>query len=198
MAASRRRALGPTALGLLALLAGCATFRSAPPDFAGPWPPPETGPRPAIVLVVSGGATMDGWPRDLGPVLDLWGAATERAYRESALFSAVAINEGRGELRVEVELRARIEQYVGLSALSYLTLLVVPHVVTTEIAAVTRVTTSVEQPLGTFEVQGRSRTWHQLLLFPIAPFFEPQAVTPQIVYDLNRETIAALHARGVF
>lgn len=151
-----------------------------------------------MVLVVSGGATQDGWPRDLGPVLDLWGSATERAYRESGLFSEVAVNEGRGDLRIQVELHATTDQYVALTVLSYLTLFVIPHVVTTEIALVTKVSAGDRQPLGTFEVRGRSRTWHQILLFPIAPLFEPQAVTPEIVYDLNRETISNMHARGIY
>ena len=85
-----------------------------------------------------------------------------------------------------------------LSAFSYLTLFVIPHVVTTDIAMITRVSADGGQPLGTIEVRGRSRTWYQLLLFPFSPFFEPQTVTPSIVYDLNRETISTLHARGVF
>jgi hypothetical protein len=32
----------------------------------------------------------------------------------------------------------------------------------------------------------------------LAPFFEPRTVTPEIVYDLNRETISNLHDRGIF
>jgi hypothetical protein len=183
---------------LLLLAAGCVTVRSAPPGFTGRWPPAEVGSRPAVLLVVSGTATVDGWPRDLGPILDLWGAATERAYRESGLFSEVLLGKGRGELRVAAQLRAEVSQYTALTALSYLTLLVLPHVVTTDVALVTRVTTDDGQPLGTIEVRGRSRTWHQLLLFPVAPLFEPNTVTPPIVYDLSRETITALHARGVF
>ena len=183
----------------LVFAAACATVRSAPPDFAGVWPPAETGPRPTIELVVTGGATVDGWPRDLGPILDSWGAATERAYRESALFADVLLRPGRSDLRVEVELRADVQQNPFLTTLSYLTLLVLPHVVTTDIAVATRVTTGGSgDPLGTIEVRGRSRTWNQLLLFPVAPFFEPQAVTPGIVYDLNRASITALHERGVF
>ncbi len=185
-------------LVLLVLVAGCATVRSAPPGFAGAWPPAETGPRPAIELVVTGGATVQGWPRDLGAILDRWGTETERAYRESALFSDVSLRPGRSDLRVEVELRADLRQNELLTALSYLTLLVLPHVVTTDIAVATRVTTGSGDPLGTIEVRGRSRTWYQLLLFPVASFFEPQSVTPGIVYDLDRETITALHARGVF
>jgi hypothetical protein len=81
---------------------------------------------------------------------------------------------------------------------SYLTLLIIPNMTTTDIAMVTRVTTGSDQPLGTIEVQGRSRTWYQILLFPIAPVYEPQAVTPEIVYDMSRETITTLHARGIF
>jgi hypothetical protein len=181
------------------LISACATFRSAPPEFSGAWPPIDGGPRPAIVLVVSGSATVDGWPRDPGPVLDLWGAASERAYRESALFSDVSVAEGRGDLRVEIAIQAHTHQVEVLTALSYLTLLVLPHVVTTDIAVVTRVVADDDEPaIGTMEVRGRSRTWHQLLLFPIASLYEPAAVTPEIVYDLNRETISTLHARGVF
>lgn len=186
------------ALGFALLAAGCVTVRSEPPSFSGAWPPPYTGPRPAVELVVSGSAISDGWPRDLGPILDLWGVATERAYRESALFSDVSVRASRSDIRVEVELRADIHQIPVLTAFSYLTLLVLPHVVTTDISMATRVTTDAGQPLGTIEVQGRSRTWHQLLLFPVAPLFEPQSVTPNIVYDLARESISALHARGVF
>ena len=185
-------------LGCAVLAAGCVTVRSAPPAFSGPWPPPETGPRPAVELVVSGSATSEGWPRDLGPILDLWGAATERAYRESALFSDVTVRPSRSDIRVEVQLRADVQQLPVLTAFSYLTLLVLPHVVTTDISMVTRVTTDAGQPIGTIEVQGRSRTWHQLLLFPVAPLYEPQSVTPSIIYDLVRESISALHARGVF
>lgn len=184
---------------LLALLgASCATVRSAPPRFADPWPPAVTGPRPAIELVVSGSATIDDLPRDLGPILDRWGAATERAYRESALFSDVSLRPGRSDLHVTVELRADVHQIDVVTFFSYLTLLVLPHVVTTDIAVATTVSAGDAQPLGTIEVRGRSRTWYELLLFPIAPFFEPQAVTPEIVYDLNRQTITALHERGVF
>jgi hypothetical protein len=188
----------PLVLGVALLAAGCVTVRSAPPRFSAAWPPSDIGPRPAVELVVSGSAVSDGWPRDLGPVLDLWGAATERAYRESVLFSDVSVRPSRSDIRAEVELRADVHQIPVLTAFSYLTLLVLPHVVTTDISMVTRVTTDAGQPLGTIEVQGRSRTWHQLLLFPLAPLFEPQSVTPSIVYDLARESISALHARGVF
>jgi hypothetical protein len=184
----------------LALLgaSGCATFRSLPDDFTSPWPPADTGPRPVVDLVVTGDATANGWPRDIGPILDLWGAATERAYRESALFSAVSVNDRHGDIRVEVALHANTRHNDFFTALSYLTLLIIPNVTTTDIAMVTRVTTGNDQPLGTVEVQGRSRTWYQILLFPIAAVYEPQAVTPEIVYDMSRETITTLHARGIF
>jgi hypothetical protein len=185
-------------LVIAALSTGCVTVRSAPPRFAEAWPPAETGPRPAIELVVTGGALEDGLPRDLGPILDLWGAQTDRAYRESALFSDVSLRPGRRDLRVTVELRADVHQIDALTFFSYLTLLVLPHVVTTDIAVATNVRTGDGQPLGTIEVRGRSHTWYELLLFPVSPFCEPQRVTPDIVYDLNRQTIAALHARGVF
>lgn len=188
----------PFSLVLAMLAAGCVTVRSAPPRFAGAWPPAETGPRPAIALVISGGATVEGWPGDLGPILDRWGAATDRAYRESALFSEVSLGSGRADLRVGVDLRADVQQNGVLTALSYLTLFVLPYVVTTDIAVATRVTTGSGEPLGTIEVRGRSQTWYEILLLPFAPFYEPQAVTPAIVYDLDRQTISALHARGVF
>src|SRR5262245_4815147 len=81
-------------IGLLATLGGCVAVRGAPRPFAGVWPPAGIGSRPSVVLVVSGGAVVYGWPRDLGPILDLWGAASERAYRESALFSDVEIARG--------------------------------------------------------------------------------------------------------
>jgi len=183
---------------VLATLAGCVTVRSEPPGFASPWPPIESGPRPSITLTISGGATDNGWPRDLGPILDRWGMETERAYRESVLFSDVSIEPGRRDLRAAIELRAAMHDLPVLSAFSYLTLLIIPSVVTTDIAMTTRITTPDGAPLGTIEVRGKSRTWNQLLLFPVAPFFEPREVTPAIVYDLNRETISMLHARGVF
>jgi hypothetical protein len=174
------------------------TVRTAPPRFDGPWPPAVTGSRPSVVLVVSGAAMVYGWPRDLGPILPVWGAACERAYRESALFSDVAIARGRAELRIEVELRAEQSENDFLTFLSYLTLLVIPNVETTDIVMITNVSTSEGQPLGTVQTQGRSRTWSQLLLFPFSSSFEPRSVTPDIVYDLSREAITTLHDRGVF
>ena len=81
---------------------------------------------------------------------------------------------------------------------SYLTLLVLPYVVTTDITVATTVTALGGQPLGTIEVSGKARTWYELLLFPFASVWDPQSVTPEIVYDLNRQTITALHERGVF
>jgi hypothetical protein len=182
----------------LAVLSGCVTVRSAPEPFAGAWPPTVSGPRPSIVLVVRGDAQEYGWPRDLGPILPLWGAASERAYRESALFSDVAVARGRAELRIDIELHAQLYQYPVLTFFSYLTLLIIPSVDTTDIAMVTRVTGADGQPIGTVETHGRSRTWYQLLLFPFSGTFEPRAVTPAIVYDLNREAITILHDRGVF
>ena len=192
--------MGKAALaGSLAMcVGGCVTVRSEPPRFAEAWPPPGTGSRPAILLVVTGVATADGFRRDPGPILDAWGQAAERAYRESALFSDVAVGRGRGDARVEVEVRAELDEIPVLSFFSYLTLLVIPSVETTEIAVTTRVSAGEGQPISTVEVRGRSRTWYQLLLFPFAPFFEPRTVTPGIVYDLNRQTIAMLRARGVF
>ena len=140
----------------------------------------------------------NGWPRDLGPILDLWGAATERAYRESALFADVDLRARRADLRVAVELHADVEQYELFTILSYLTLTVLPNVVTTDIAMTTRASTEDGQPLGTIEVRGRSRTWWQLLLLPISGIREPRHVTPEIVYDLARQSITELHDRGVF
>ena len=85
-----------------------------------------------------------------------------------------------------------------LSALSYLTLFVIPSADTTDVAVITRVTTaSGGQPIGTIEMRGRSWTWYQILLLPFS-FFPPESVTPGIVYDLNRQSIEALHTRGVF
>lgn len=141
---------------------------------------------------------VDGWPRDLGPILDRWGMETERAYRESALFSDVGVDRGRGDLRAKVELRANVEQVPVLAVLSYLTLFIIPNVETTEITVATTINTAQGEPLGTIEVRGKSRTWYQILLLPVAPFLEPKEVTPGIVYDLNRETISTLHERGVF
>jgi hypothetical protein len=178
--------------------AGCVTIRTAPPRFAGPWPPTETGPRPSITLTVTGLATDEGLPRDVGPILGSWGAVTEGAYRESALFSDVSVRGGRGDIRVAVEVRGDVWQYQALTVLSYMTLLIIPYVVTTDITVTTRVTTSGGQPLDTVQDRGRCRTWYQLPLFPFAPFLEPQMVTPGIVYDLDRQAIAELHARGVF
>ena len=187
-----------SAVSLAACLAGCVAVRSEPPQFAGPWPPPETGPRPTITLTVTGGAFVEGYPTDLGPILDRWGVETERAYRESALFSEVSIDRGRSDVRANIELRATLEQYPALAFFSYLTLLVIPNVETTDIVVSTRIVTAQGEPLGTVEVHGKSRTWYELLLFPFAPFFEPKQVTPGIVYDLNREAISTLHDRGVF
>jgi hypothetical protein len=177
---------------------GCVTLRSAPPRFAGPWPPTQSGPRPAIVLTVTGLASDEGVPRDVGPILSSWGAATEGAYRESALFSSVSVRGGRGDIRVDVEVRGDVWQYQALTVFSYLTLLIIPYVVTTDITVTTRVTTNGGQPLSTVQERGRSRTWYQLPLFLVAPLFEPSTVTPGIVYDLDRQSIADLHARGVF
>jgi len=183
---------------LVVLLSGCVTVRSEPPRFSGTWPPLETGPRPAVALTVTGGAMLDGYPSDLGPILDRWGVETERAYRESALFSDVSLEGGRSDLRAAVELRATQTQYPALAAFAYLTLFIIPNVEVTEIAVATRITTVQGEPLGTVEVHGKSRTWYQILLLPFSPFFEPKNVTPGIVYDLNREAISTLHARGVF
>lgn len=184
--------------GLLATLAGCVTVRSEPPRFAGAWPPAAVGSRPSVVLVVSGAAVVYGWQRDLGPILDLWGAACERAYRESALFSDVEIARGSGQLTVSIQLRAEQSQNDFLTFLSYITLLVIPSVETTDITMVTTVSTAEGQPLGTVQTHGRSRTWYQLLLFPFSSAFEPRSITPEIVYDLSREAIATLHDRGTF
>ena len=183
---------------LFATLSGCVTVRSAPARFSGTWPPAVTGSRPSVVLNVTGAAMVYGWPRDLGPILPVWGAACERAYRESALFSDVAIARGRAVLRIDIELRAEQSENDFLTFLSYLTLLVIPNVETTDIAMVTSVSTTEGQPLGTVETHGRSRTWYQLLLFPFSSSFEPRSVTPDIVYDLSREAITTLHDRGVF
>jgi hypothetical protein len=186
------------AIVVAALGAGCVTIRTAPPRFAGPWPPAEAGPRPAITLTITGLATDEGQPRDVGPILGSWGAVTEQAYRESALFSGVSVRGGRGDLRVDVEVRGDVWQYQALTVFSYLTLLIIPYVVTTDFTVTTRVITNGGQLLGTVQERGRSRTWYQLPLFLFAGFFEPQTVTPGIVYDLDRQSIADLHARGVF
>jgi hypothetical protein len=186
------------ALCLAALLAGCATYRAEPPRFTGAWPPSQIGPRPTIMLDVTGNAWENGYPRQLGQILDQWGYATERAYRESALFSDVSVARGRTDIRAQIELRATLEQNPVLAAFSYLTLLVIPNVETTDIGLITRVDTANGEPLGTVEVHGKARTWYWLPLFPIAPFSEPRTVTPSIVYDLNRDSINILHERGVF
>jgi hypothetical protein len=186
------------AVVLAAGSAGCVTIRTAPPRFAGPWPPAETGPRPTITLTVTGLATDEGLARDVGTILGSWGAVTEQAYRESALFSGVSVRGGRGDLRVDVEVRGDVWQYQALTVFSYLTLLIVPYVVTTDITVTTRVTANGGQPLGTVQEHGRSRTWYQLPLFLFAPLFEPATVTPGIVYDLDRQSITELHARGVY
>ena len=202
MVGSGRGRLRPTGTILLtalfATLSGCVTVRSAPARFDAAWPPPVTGPRPSVALAVTGEAVEYGWPRDLGPILPVWSAACERAYRESALFSDLVSQRGRAEVRVEIKLHAEVYQNDVLTFFSYLTLLVIPNVETTEIAMVTRVTTADGEPLGTVQTNGRSHTWYQLLLFPFSSSFEPRRVTPDIVYDLSREAITVLHDRGAF
>jgi len=195
------RRLGLRWLALLAAVVatGCVTVRTAPPRFNGDWPPIGSGPRPTVVLNITGRATDSGWPRDPGPILTSWGMATERAYRESALFSDVSARPGRSDLHIEIEVRADVYRNGFFAALAYLTLFVLPTVDTTDIAVTTRVmTANGGQPLGTIEVSGRSQTWYQILLLPFSPLSAPQTVTPAIVYDLNRQSIDALHARGVF
>src|SRR5262249_56748375 len=105
----------------------------------------------------------------LGPILNLWGAATARAYRESALFSEVAVGSGPRDLRVNVALRADVHEIPPLTFFSYLTLLVLPYVVTTDITVTTTVTALGGQPLRTLEVTGKERNTTTLLLTHLAP-----------------------------
>jgi hypothetical protein len=179
---------------ITACIAGCVSFRSGKLAPTEPWPLRKFGQRPSATLVISGRATSNGNPGEVGKVFDLWCQQTERAYRESGLFSSVAVGLADSDLRAEVAVAESDELNELATAFTFLTVGVFPGVVTNTFTLHTEIKDRNGRTLKVLDATETSHMWIALVLLPAAALKSHQSTVADIIYDLNRTTLTELQA----
>ena len=173
-------------------IAGCVSFRSGRLTPTERWPPRKLDQQPSVTLVISGRATSNGNPGEVGKVFNLWRQQTERAYRESGLFSSVAVGLADSDLRAEVTVAERDELNELATAFTFLTVGVFPGVVTNTFTLHTEIKDRNGRTLKVVDETETSHMWIALVLLPAAALKSHQSTVADIIYDLNRTTLTEL------
>ncbi len=84
-----------------------------------------------------------------------------------------------------------------LSLASFFTAFIVPTYAQSEVSITTALKNRELQSLGTFEKAETVTRRFQLFLIFIFPFYMPDNVLSELVYDLNRSTISQAYEEGV-
>jgi hypothetical protein len=179
------------------LSSGCASFRSGDLHPVNQWPLPNAGKGKSIDIALSGKSTFNGkeQPESL-TLLRYWREQAEKAYQDSGLFSGVTTGNPDTDLRAEIEITDSTKRRIGLLYLAGLTLYLLPSKGTDELMVRTTIKGRDGAVIGTYEKTETINNWVQLFLVFAAPFHSSNSVYEETFYDLNRSTIAELHAKG--
>jgi len=120
-----------------------------------------------------------------------------KAYRDSGLFSDVKIGAADTDLIAEVHVLRRNETSMWLSLASFFTAFVVPTYAQSEVSITTTMKNRELQSLGTFEKAETVTRRFQLFLIFIFPYYMPDNVLSELVYDLNLSIIIQAYEEGI-
>ncbi|UXY54967.1 hypothetical protein [Pseudomonas tohonis] len=182
----------------LALLTGCAGFRSGETENLGNWP--QAGQqKPSLRYVVEGKVKMNDVDGAVQPAtVKAWSDITGKAYKESNLFSSVTEGFGDADITAEVKVTNDGHGSMALAFISGLTLMVVPSTAEDRVITQTTYRSRDGKVLAEVTKQDSVRTWMQILLFPGVVVANPFSKINQIHYDNNKATILDASKNGVF
>lgn len=197
--ADRRISLVLVVFLSVALLSGCAAFRSGETKPSEPWPKSKGPGKQSISLLISGESYIGDMRQDIPQqMIEAWQTAAANAYKESGLFSEVTIGAADTDLRAEIHFLDQGEANTGMAFLSGLTLTLIPAAGKTEFTVKTTLRDKEGQELGAFEKKETLSFWIQLFLVFVMPFNSPGSVGYDVLYDLNRATLADANGAGLF
>lgn len=182
----------------LALLTGCAGFRSGETADLGTWPQAKEQ-KPSLRYVVEGKVKMNDVDGAVQPAtVKAWSDITGKAYKESNLFSSV--NEGFGDADITAEVKVTNDGHgsMALAFISGLTLMVIPSTAEDRVITQTTYRNREGKVLAEVTKQDSVRTWMQILLFPGVVVANPFSKITEIHYDNNKATILDASKNGVF
>lgn len=182
----------------LALLSGCASFRSGETENLGEWPQAKEQ-KPSLRYVVQGKQIINGQPAAIAPNgMKMWSDIVGKSYTESGLFSSVNEGFGDADILAEVKITNDGEGSMALAFLSGFTFCVLPATAKDTVITETVYRDRNGNVLGEIKKQDSMRTWFQILLLPGAFIANPISVGPQIQYDNHKASILAARERGLF
>ncbi|WP_165675447.1 hypothetical protein [Metapseudomonas otitidis] len=182
----------------LALLTGCAGFRSGETADLGAWPAAKEQ-KPSMRYVVEGQIRMNDADSTAAPaVVKSWSDIVGKAYKESNLFSSV--NEGFGDADITAEVKVTSDGHgsMALAFISGFTFAVIPATAEEHVITETIYRDRSGQELARLSKQDGVRTWFQILLLPGAFIANPFTQLNQVHYDNNKATILEASKQGIF
>lgn len=183
---------------LVVSLSGCAAFRSGETQPPESWPLSKGPGKQSISLLVTGEGSVNGVKQDLPQrMIEAWQGIAEKSYKDSGLFSDVKTGAAETDLRAEIHFIDRGEASQGLAFLSGFTMTLIPANGKSELTVKTTLKDKAAQALGTFEKKETLSFWIQFFLIFIMPFYWPNTVATDMLYDLNRATINEALGAGV-
>lgn len=182
----------------LALLTGCAGFRSGETADLGTWPQAKEQ-KPSLRYVVEGKVRMNDEQSSVPPLaVKAWSDIVGKAYKESNLFSSVDEGFGDADIMAEVKVTSDGHGSMALAFISGFTFCVIPATAEEHVITETTYRDRNGQVLATMSKQDGVRTWYQILLLPGAFIANPFSQLNQIHYDNNKATILDASKNGVF
>lgn len=195
---SPRASIRLVLITVLLALSGCASFREGASQAPVSWPIINVPAKQSISLLMTHEAIMNGWrisvpQQQVQKVEEI----VARAYKDSGLFSDVKIGAADTDFRAEVHVLYHVQFSEWLAYAAGVTLSLIPGYEQREFVITTTLKNRELRSLGTFEKVERETTWIQLFLIFIMPFYWPNSVTGELVYDLNRAIISQAYGTGV-
>jgi hypothetical protein len=183
---------------LLSSLSGCAAFRTGETQPQTPWLISKEPGKQSISLLITGESSVNGTRQDVPQsMIDAWQAVAEKAYKESGFFSDVMVGAAETDLRAEIHFTDRGEANQALAFLSGFTMTLIPANAHGDMVVKTTLKNKEGKELGTFEKKETLSFWIQFFLIFIMPFNWPNTVASDMLYDLNRATIAQAFGAGL-
>ena len=195
---SSRASIRLVLITVLLALSGCASFREGTSQAPVSWPITNVPAKQSISLLMTHEAITNGWRISVPQTqVQKVEESVARAYKDSGLFSDVKIGAADTDFRAEVHVLNDVHFSDWLAYAAGVTLSVIPGYEQRERVITTTLKNRELRSLGTFERAERETTWIQLFLIVIMPFYWPNAVAADILYDLNRTTINQAYGTGV-
>jgi len=152
----------------------------------------------SISVTIKGTFTTNGSPSSLANFFPESREEALKAYRESGCFSTVSEGLGDSDFHAAIAIRDDDQYSEGWQMFAGATLFLVPAVVDRKLTVDTELRDREGHLVGELSESEVGHIWMALLLLPAFPFAAPRTVDDDIVYDLNRRTIAEASERGLF